>query len=55
MKRFSCGDVVPSCTASFRDETVDGILVQVAAHARADHGLAEVPPALVDQVTAAIR
>ena len=53
MKEFACGDVVPGCTARFSGD-VDGILGQVAAHARADHGLHDVPPALVAQVLAAI-
>jgi predicted small metal-binding protein len=50
MKTFSCGSVVPGCTATFTAETEDGILEQVARHAREDHGLAEVPAELVAQV-----
>jgi predicted small metal-binding protein len=50
MKSFSCGSVVPGCTATFDAETDDGILEQVARHAHADHGLAEVPAELVAQV-----
>jgi predicted small metal-binding protein len=54
MKSFSCGSVVPGCTATFDAETEDGILEQVAHHAHADHGLAEVPAELVAQVRANI-
>ena len=50
MKRFSCGDVVPGCQAAWTADDDDALLVLVAAHARDDHGLAEVPAELVDQV-----
>jgi predicted small metal-binding protein len=50
MKTFSCGAVVPGCTATFTAQDDDAILTQVAAHARADHGLTEVPAELVAQV-----
>ena len=55
MKQFSCGDVVTGCTATFRAATNDEILAQVGAHAARDHGMAQVPPAVVDQVLAAVR
>lgn len=54
MKQFSCGAVVPGCTATFTAETQDEILAQVAAHAKADHGMDEVPTEVVDQVVAKI-
>ena len=50
MKTFVCGAVVPGCTASFAAETEEGILEQVARHAREEHGLIEVPEELVQQV-----
>ena len=49
MKQFSCGDVVPGCRRTFQGAD-DAILSAVAAHARDDHGLAEIPAALVEQV-----
>lgn len=55
MKEFSCGDVVPGCTAAFRAETEPALLEQVARHARDDHGLTELPPELVAKVKARIR
>ncbi|TFV52765.1 DUF1059 domain-containing protein [Geodermatophilus sp. DF01-2] len=55
MKQFACGDVVPSCGRTFTAPADDDILTAVAGHAREDHGLAEVPAGLVDQVRAAIR
>ena len=50
MKQFSCGSVVPGCMATFSAETDDEILGQVAEHARADHGMEQVPPDVVEQV-----
>ncbi len=55
MKQFACGDIVPGCSATFEGDSDDAILGQVAAHARADHGMDEVQASLVDQVRAAIR
>ena len=54
MKVFSCGDVVPGCGRTFSAAHEDGILTQVAVHAARDHGLTEVPPALVEQVRSRI-
>jgi predicted small metal-binding protein len=45
---------VPGCTAVFHDEDDDGIMVQVADHALADHKLPDVPPELVVQVRSQI-
>ena len=54
MKAFACGDVVPGCTTTFTGPDDDTVLALVGAHAVADHGLATVPPELVEQVRAAI-
>jgi predicted small metal-binding protein len=50
MKQFSCGDVVPGCAATFTGSTDDQILGAVATHAQQDHGMVEIPDALVEQV-----
>ncbi len=55
MKQFSCGAVVPGCTATFSAETEDELLGQVAAHAQADHGMDSVPDEVVEQVRANIQ
>ena len=55
MKEFSCGDVVPGCKARFRGHTDDEILLAVAQHARDEHGIESVSPALADQVRSLIR
>lgn len=55
MKEFSCGAVVPNCAATFKAESEDDMLGQVAAHARDAHGMQEVPPDVVEQVRANMR
>ena len=50
MKHFSCGSVVAGCQATFHAPDEDGILRQVATHARRDHGLSEIAPELIDSV-----
>lgn len=50
MKQFCCGDVVPGCKAVFREQTEEGILNAVARHARQDHGMVDIPVALIAQV-----
>jgi predicted small metal-binding protein len=51
MKEFACGSVVPGCVATFRADSEEGILSQVAQHAQADHGLTEIG----DDLVAAVR
>jgi predicted small metal-binding protein len=55
MMEFSCGDVVPGCTVSFRAASDAELLEVVAGHARADHGMTTIPDSLVVQVRARIR
>jgi predicted small metal-binding protein len=55
MKSFSCGAVVPNCTARFTGQTEGDILAQVAEHARRDHAMDTVPAEVADQVRAHIR
>jgi predicted small metal-binding protein len=50
MKQFSCGDVVPGCRRTFRGADDDAILTAVGTHAHDDHGLTDIPVALVAQV-----
>ncbi|MEJ5945163.1 DUF1059 domain-containing protein [Pseudokineococcus basanitobsidens] len=50
MKQFACGDVVPGCRKTFTAPSEEEILGSVGRHALDDHGLAEVPPELVEQV-----
>jgi len=50
MKSFACGDVVPGCKASWVSSTDDEILVLVAQHASAAHGLTVISPELAASV-----
>lgn len=50
MKRFSCGDVVPGCDATFVCSTDDAIVAEVARHAATAHGMASLPAQVVAQV-----
>ncbi|SDY39875.1 Predicted small metal-binding protein [Modestobacter sp. DSM 44400] len=54
MKTFACGDVVPGCTAHFTAVDEAAVPSLVAAHASADHGLATVPPELVQAARGAL-
>ena len=54
MKEFRCGAIVPGCETTFQGESEDEILQQIAAHARDDHGMHEVPPEVVDTIRAEI-
>jgi len=55
MKSFSCGAVVPGCTARFTGESEEEILGKVAEHARQDHGMTDIPAELVEQVRSKIQ
>jgi len=55
MKEFSCGDVVPGCSAHFRGASEEAILSQVAEHATQDHGMTDIPVSLVEAVRGKIR
>jgi predicted small metal-binding protein len=52
--KLSCGDAMPGCSARFEEDSRELILELVAAHARADHGVAEVTPQMLDAIGANI-
>jgi predicted small metal-binding protein len=54
VKVFRCGDVLSPCEAEFQAESEDELFEQIAAHARDDHGIADVPPEIVDRINAVI-
>lgn len=54
MKQFACGDVVPGCQARFVCSTEEDLMAEVAAHAKSEHGMDDVPPEVVEQVQAKI-
>ncbi len=53
-KTLQCSDVVPGCAAEFHDDTDDGLLAQVAAHAGAAHGMTEIDDDTLAAVKGAI-
>jgi predicted small metal-binding protein len=55
MKQFWCGAVIPECGAKFSGENEDAILHQVAAHAKHDHGISEIPASVLERVRELIR
>jgi len=50
MKAFACGDVVPGCDAHWVSSDEDAVVARVVDHARAVHGMTEVPAELVAAV-----
>ena len=50
MKQFSCGDVVPGCSAKFEANDEAELFKLIARHAREDHGLTDLSADLVDAV-----
>ena len=51
---LSCGDAVPGCSARFEEDSRELVLQQVAAHAREDHGIADVTPEMLAAMDANI-
>jgi predicted small metal-binding protein len=54
MREFRCGDLVPSCAATFHSDSDEEIFRQIAVHARDEHGIEEVPSEVIDQIRAGI-
>jgi len=54
-KVLTCRDVGVDCDFVARGATVEEVLQKAKEHATKDHGFADIPPELVDQVKAAIR
>jgi predicted small metal-binding protein len=54
-KTMSCRDVGADCDFVARGESEEEIMGQVAEHARAAHGMEEVPPEVAEKVKAAIK
>ena len=53
-KVLKCRDVGVDCDFEARGDTVEEVLQQCSDHAKADHGMDEIPPELVERVRAAI-
>ena len=51
---LSCGDAVPGCSARFEEDSRERVLELVSAHARDDHGVADVTPEMLEAMSANI-
>jgi predicted small metal-binding protein len=51
---LKCGDVVPGCDFEMTGSSDQGILQRAAEHAKADHGMDNIPPDVLDKVRRAI-
>ncbi|CAO5229409.1 DUF1059 domain-containing protein [Frankia sp. AgKG'84/4] len=50
MKEFYCGAIIHGCETRIAARTEEELMRSVDTHARVDHGLTEVPDAVVEQV-----
>ena len=55
MKSIRCRDVGVDCDYEARGETVEDVLRQCIEHAKAEHGMDQIPPELAAKVRAAIK
>lgn len=53
-KELRCGDLMPGCKTVIEGKDEQEVLSKAAEHARADHDIREVTPALERQVRGAI-
>ena len=54
-KVLNCGDVRPGCNFEIRGDSDEEIFRKAAEHARASHGLQNIPIELLEKVRDAIR
>lgn len=50
-----CGDLMPGCDFQAHGETVENVLAQAAAHAKAAHGIDEISDELAEKVKGVIK
>jgi predicted small metal-binding protein len=54
-KVLHCAEVVPGCAHTMRGNTEDEVMAQAAAHAAAEHEMAEVSPELAEKIRERIK
>jgi predicted small metal-binding protein len=54
-KVLRCKDVGVSCDWEGRGQSVDEVLAKAAEHAKAVHGMTQIPPEMVEKAKAAIK
>ncbi len=52
-KTFICGEVFPGCAHKCSGESDTEVLIQTAQHLRADHGMREISPEMLQKIRAA--
>ncbi|CAN5502987.1 hypothetical protein BH20CHL6_BH20CHL6_19650 [soil metagenome] len=55
MKQFLCRDLVPHCGATFVGDSMEKLLGQIEHHARDAHGIVDVTPELMTEITRHLR
>jgi predicted small metal-binding protein len=50
MKTFTCGQVVPGCSASFSARDYEDLLQQLTDHARQAHNVSALPPEVAQEI-----
>jgi predicted small metal-binding protein len=54
-KELRCGDLMPGCQAVVEGKDEAEVMAKAAEHAKAAHGLQQIPPDVASKVRAAIR
>ena len=54
-KVIKCADLMPGCNAVVEGKDVADVMAKAAEHAKAAHGLTNIPPDMVPKVQAAIK
>ena len=54
MKVLKCSDMNPGCDFVAKGKDENEVLQQAAQHAKADHGMAAIPPDMMSKVRGAI-
>ncbi|WP_050997250.1 MULTISPECIES: DUF1059 domain-containing protein [Frankia] len=55
MKEFYCGAIIHGCETRIVASAEDDLVRAVDTHARVDHGMTDVPEAMLDQVRRSVR
>jgi predicted small metal-binding protein len=54
-KSICCRDVGMDCDFTAQADTTEELMQKCSEHAKADHGISEIPPELAQKVLAAVR
>jgi predicted small metal-binding protein len=54
-RKFKCADIGMKCGFEETANTVEQLMLKIAAHAKAAHGMTEIPKEILTKVQAAIR